>query len=97
MTRCSKTSPRCARSSNSVARRARSRQLRNRQPLPRLVVDGAPRAERFAQEIADELRIKEVTFGPIEATELRVRPNLPVLGPRLGAEIGKFAKGPRRW
>jgi isoleucyl-tRNA synthetase len=71
--------------------RAQSR-LRNRQPLPRLVVDGAPRAERHASEIADELRIKAVTFGPIEATDLRVRPNLPVLGPRLGAELGKIRK-----
>ncbi|MEY2426133.1 MAG: isoleucyl-tRNA synthetase, partial [Actinomycetota bacterium] len=41
-------------------------------------------------EIGDELRIKAVTFGPIEATDLRVRPNLPVLGPRLGAELGKI-------
>ncbi len=69
--------------------RAQSR-IRNRQPLPRLVVDGAPSAERHAGEIADELRVKEVSFGPIEATELRVRPNLPVLGPRLGAELGKI-------
>ena len=29
-------------------------------------------------------------LGPVEATELRVRPNLPVLGPRLGAELGKL-------
>ena len=67
--------------------RAQSR-LRNRQPLPRLVVDGAPRAERHAREIAAELRIKDVSFGPIEATELRVRPNLPVLGPKLGVKLG---------
>ena len=67
--------------------RAQSR-LRNRQPLPRLVVDGAARAQRHAREIAEELRIKEVSFGPIEATELRVRPNLPVLGPKLGAQLG---------
>jgi isoleucyl-tRNA synthetase len=74
-----------------LGRQARAQsQLRNRQPLPRLVVDGAPNAQRHAKEIADELRIKAVTFGPIEATELRVRPNLPVLGPRLGAELGKI-------
>ena len=36
--------------------------------------------------------MKEVVFGPVEATELRVRPNLPVLGPRLGAELGKLRK-----
>jgi isoleucyl-tRNA synthetase len=33
-----------------------------------------------------------VEFGPIDATDLRVRPNLPVLGPRLGPELGKLRK-----
>ena len=36
----------------------------------------------------DELRVKEVEFGDVEATELRVKPNLPVLGPKLGKELG---------
>jgi len=27
-------------------------------------------------------------FGPVEATEVRVKPNLPVLGPKLGKELG---------
>src|SRR5262249_4405321 len=40
------------------------------------------------EEIRDELRVKEVVFGPVEALELRVKPNLPVLGPRLGRELG---------
>ncbi len=31
--------------------------------------------------------MKEVEFGPVEATELRVKPNLPVLGPKLGKEL----------
>jgi isoleucyl-tRNA synthetase len=30
-----------------------------------------------------------VEFGPVEATELRVKPNLPVLGPKLGRELGQ--------
>ena len=38
--------------------------------------------------IADELRVKEVEFGEVEATELTVRPNLPLLGPKLGKELG---------
>lgn len=72
-----------------LARRTRKQAgIRNRQPLPRLIVDGAPRAERHAQEIADELNVKSVVFGEIEAAELRVKPNLPVLGPRLGKELG---------
>jgi len=38
--------------------------------------------------VRDELRVKNVDFGPVEATELRVKPNLPVLGPKLGKELG---------
>src|SRR5262249_42515452 len=34
-----------------------------------------------------ELRVKEVELGEVEATELRVKPNLPVLGPKLGLEL----------
>jgi isoleucyl-tRNA synthetase len=76
-----------------LGRQARATaKLKTRQPLPRLVVEGADRAAAFAGEIADELRVKEVVFGPIDATELRVRPNLPVLGPRLGPELGKLRK-----
>jgi isoleucyl-tRNA synthetase len=29
-----------------------------------------------------------VRFGEVEASELRVKPNLPVLGPKLGRELG---------
>ncbi len=76
-----------------LGRQARSAaKLRTRQPLRRMVVDGAERAGPYAAAIADELRVKEVQFGPIEATELRVRPNLPALGPRLGPELGKIRK-----
>jgi isoleucyl-tRNA synthetase len=32
------------------------------------------------------VNVKEVEFGPVEA-ELRVKPNLPALGPRLGKEL----------
>ncbi|MBA3733693.1 MAG: isoleucine--tRNA ligase [Actinobacteria bacterium] len=62
--------------------------LKLRQPLRRLVVQGAGLAQGHAGEIAEELRVKEVEFGPVEATELRVKPNLPVLGPKLGKELG---------
>ena len=33
------------------------------------------------------MRVKEVEFGHVDA-ELRVKPNLPVLGPKLGKELG---------
>jgi isoleucyl-tRNA synthetase len=60
--------------------------LKLRQPLRRLVVEGAPRAEAYADEIADEVRVKEVAFDQVDA-EVHVKPNLPVLGPRLGKEL----------
>jgi isoleucyl-tRNA synthetase len=58
-----------------------------RQPLRAIVVEGAPLAESHSDEIAEELRVKEVTFGTVDASELRVKPNLPVLGPKLGREL----------
>ena len=61
--------------------------LKFRQPLRRVVVEGADGARSYADEIAEELRVKEVEFGNVEASELRVKPNLPVLGPKLGAAL----------
>ena len=61
--------------------------LKLRQPLRRIVVEGAPLAAVHADEIAEELRVKEVEFGQVDA-ELRVKPHLPVLGPKLGKELG---------
>ncbi|MDX6437711.1 MAG: isoleucyl-tRNA synthetase [Gaiellaceae bacterium] len=63
-------------------------QLKLRQPLRRLVVEGAPLAEPHADELREELRVKEIEFSPVEATELRVKPHLPALGPKLGKELG---------
>ncbi len=62
--------------------------MKLRQPLRALVVEGAPKAQGHADEIADELRVRDVTFSDVEASELRVKPNLPVLGPKLGKELG---------
>jgi isoleucyl-tRNA synthetase len=61
--------------------------LKLRQPLRRLVVQGAFTAQEHAEEIREELRVKEVEFGPVEAAEVSVKPNLPLLGPRLGAKL----------
>jgi isoleucyl-tRNA synthetase len=72
----------------ALGHRARqSASLKVRQPLARLVVEGAPLTEAHSEEIADELRVKLVTFGHVDATELRVKPNLPVLGPKLGKDL----------
>jgi isoleucyl-tRNA synthetase len=72
-----------------LGRQARSASgLKLRQPLRRLVVAGASsRAAGHVEEIADELRVKDVEFGDVGASELRVKPNLPVLGPKLGARL----------
>jgi len=71
-----------------LGRQARSTSgIKLRQPLRRLVVEGA-RVNGHGGEIADELRVKEVVFGRVEAVEVRVKPNLPVLGPKLGKELG---------
>src|SRR5262245_11946748 len=72
----------------TLAHRARATSgLKVRQPLRRLVVAGAGAAASHSGEIADELRVKEVEFGTVEASELRVKPNLPVLGPKLGKQL----------
>ena len=72
------------------ARSAANQKLR--QPLRRLVVQGAERAAGHAEEIGEELRVKSVEFGEVEATQLRVKPNLPVLGPRLGKELAEVRR-----
>ncbi len=61
--------------------------LKLRQPLRRLVVEGAVLDGAHLDEIRDELRVKEVELGKVEATELHVKPHLPALGPRLGKEL----------
>ncbi len=71
----------------ALAHQARSGAgLKLRQPLRRLIVEGVDGASRHADVIADEVRVKEVLFDRVES-ELRVKPNLPVLGPRLGSEL----------
>jgi isoleucyl-tRNA synthetase len=76
-----------------LGRQARANaKLRTRQPLRTLVVEGADAAGALLHVVADELRVKHVELGTIEATELRVRPNLKVLGPRLGSAIGDLRK-----
>lgn len=71
-----------------LGRQARSTSgIKLRQPLRRLVVEGAG-IDGHVEEIADELRVKEVELGEVEAVELRVKPNLPLLGPKLGKELG---------
>jgi isoleucyl-tRNA synthetase len=71
-----------------LGRRARDASgLKLRQPVRRIVVEGAALSAELAEIVRDELRVKELDFGRVES-DLRVKPNLPVLGPRLGKELG---------
>ncbi|HEU4970679.1 MAG TPA: class I tRNA ligase family protein, partial [Gaiellaceae bacterium] len=58
-----------------------------RQPLGRLLIEGAAPPDELLRIVRDELRVKATELGPVEA-ELVVKPNLPVLGPKLGKELG---------
>ncbi len=72
-----------------LGRQARSGSgLKLRQPLRRLVFDGVSLSEAHLDEVREELRVKEVDEGQVDAQELVVKPNLPVLGPKLGKELG---------
>ncbi|HEU4449845.1 MAG TPA: isoleucine--tRNA ligase [Gaiellaceae bacterium] len=64
--------------------------LKLRQPLRSLVVEGAERAAGHATEIGEELRVKAVAFEPIAGARVRAKPNLKLLGPRLGPELPRI-------
>ena len=70
-----------------LGRQARSHAgLKLRQPLRRMAVQGSSVVD--VDEIKDELRVKEVEFGPTgEHVEMTVKPNLPVVGPKLGKDL----------
>jgi isoleucyl-tRNA synthetase len=61
--------------------------MKLRQPLRALVVEGADRATGHGDEIAEELRVKSVEFEQIAGATVRAKPNLKLLGPKLGAEL----------
>ena len=82
----------------SLGRGARSTaSIRVRQPLANAVL--VPRTaeeraalERLGAQIADELNVRhvEVVADAGERLAYSLRPNLPVLGPRFGSEVGKI-------
>jgi isoleucyl-tRNA synthetase len=61
--------------------------IKLRQPLRRAYVRGADGVATHAGEIGEELNVKEVLFdqGPVVRSQLK--PNLPLLGPRLGPRL----------
>jgi isoleucyl-tRNA synthetase len=74
-----------------LGRRARSEAaVRHRQPLKRVTVHGARHAERYSDELRDELNVKQVAFGgTLELEEFEFKPNLQLLGPRLREDLPK--------
>ena len=63
--------------------------IKLRQPLRRVYVRGAGPARAYADEIAEELRVKEVGFDEGPLARVQLKPNLSVLGPRLGPKLPK--------
>jgi isoleucyl-tRNA synthetase len=61
--------------------------IKLRQPLRRAYIRGADGAAVHARELGEELNVKEIVFddGPVVRSQLK--PNLPVLGPRLGPRL----------
>jgi isoleucyl-tRNA synthetase len=71
-----------------LGRRARAESgVKLRQPLRRVYVRGAHFAATHGDEIADELRVKEVGFNEGPAVETQILPNLRVLGKRLRGQL----------
>jgi isoleucyl-tRNA synthetase len=58
-----------------------------RQPLRRVFVYGSDAARKHPDELREELRVKEVEFVDRPPVHLRYKPNLRLLGPRLGAAL----------
>ncbi|MGZ4382451.1 MAG: isoleucine--tRNA ligase [Gaiellaceae bacterium] len=76
-----------------LGRQARAaRNLKLRQPLRQAVVYGAGSAAAHAAEIGEELRVKEVRFEAGVEAQVRLKPNLPLLGPRLGKRLPDVRK-----
>jgi isoleucyl-tRNA synthetase len=84
----------------SLGRSARAKaNLKVRQPLQKVYVKVQTPKERetvraLADQLIEELNVKEVAVIDDEAEyfDYQVRPNLPVLGPKLGARVGELQR-----
>ena len=82
----------------SLGRAARSRAgVKVRQPLAELLVSlrapgDAAALEQHTAMLLDELNVKRITLvdEPTELVQAVIKPNLPVLGPRLGSDLGRL-------
>jgi isoleucyl-tRNA synthetase len=85
----------------SLGRAARAKaNLKVRQPLAAVHVklqsqDEAKTVRQLADQVIEELNVKalHVIEDESEFFEYTVRPNLPVLGPRLGSDVGRVQRG----
>ncbi len=76
-----------------LGRQARAQAgIKLRQPLRQVVVFGAKLAPAHAEEIKEELRVDSVRFEEGGLARVRFKPNLPVLGPRLGARLPEIRR-----
>ena len=74
-----------------LGRAARSKMnLKNRQPLPRLLYNGHKQlSEELKELVEDELNVKEVDIsGDEDYIDYEVKPQLKTLGPKYGALLG---------
>ena len=87
----------------SLGRAARSKAgVKVRQPLPALMVgvrsgEERARVERYAAMLLEELNVKAIEFVDASGAgaglvEYVIKPNLPVLGPRLGKDVGTLRR-----
>ncbi|HXY85914.1 MAG TPA: isoleucine--tRNA ligase [Gaiellaceae bacterium] len=73
-----------------LGRQARAeRGLKLRQPIRRIHVVGLPIAPEHEDAVKDELRVKELDYATQPLVKFTYKPNLPVLGPRLGANLAE--------
>jgi len=67
--------------------------IKLRQPLRKAVVFGASKGLReHGGEIRDELRVKELQMSRGGGNRIRLKPNLPMLGPRLGPRLPEIRR-----
>ena len=71
-----------------LGRQARAEEnVKLRQPLRRASIYGSEVAGRHLDEIKEELRVKEVALLDEAPVRFSYKPNLPVLGPKLGPRL----------
>ena len=76
----------------SLGRKARDLAgVKHRQPLPRLALRGSEAAREHEDEIREELRVGELVYT-LPDNKVALKPNLPVLGPRLGPDVARVKK-----